>query len=230
MRKIALLISILFLSLIAHAQDEDLQTSDLTIETRIDAFGLEQQVIVGQITNTGTSAYENISVYADLADADGEIIGEAFGFVVDECGAPVLDFPLQPEQTRRFVAQVDVFEEGEIDDIEVFFDATATEAETPMQFELSDAVTEIARGEVVSVEWSEDGTLRYGIGCSERIFTDYMWHQYDIAEGESAALEANPNEERITEAFIAQTGITQFSQTTGDEAPAQTRLCSKHPI
>lgn len=219
MRKIALLISILFLSLIAHAQDEDLQTSDLTIETRIDAFGLEQQVIVGQITNTGTSAYENISVYADLADADGEIIGEAFGFVVDECGAPVLDFPLQPEQTRRFVAQVDVFEEGEIDDIEVFFDATATEAETPMQFELSDAVTEIARGEVVSVEWSEDGTLRYGIGCSERIFTDYMWHQYDIAEGESAALEANPNEERITEAFIAQTGITQFSQTTGDEAP-----------
>lgn len=230
MRKFTLVIGILVLSIFTiQAQSEDLQSSNIHLETQIDAFGIEQQVIVGQVTNTGTSAYDNISVNADLADKDGTIIGEAFGYVVDQCGEAVLDFPLQPKQTRRFVAQVDLYGEGDIADIQVSFDASATEAEAPKQFKLSDAVTEIAKGEVVSLEWLDDNSgFRYGIGCDERIFSSYDWYQYDIATGETTALEANPNAEYITDAFIAQTGITQFSQSTGNEAPATDPTLLQH--
>lgn len=221
MRKLALLLYLFVNILVIQAQAEDLQADSVRIETQIDAFGLEQQIVVGQIMNHGDMAYENISIFADLLDKDGEIIGEAFGFVVDECGEAVLDFPLQSQQSRRFVATVDLYEDGEIEDIDLFFNGSPTDPETALALDLSDAVTQVSSGEVVSVEWANDGTLRYGMGCDERIFSSYDWYQYNIVEQTITPLEANPNEEFITEAFIRQTGITQFSQTTGDEAPGE---------
>lgn len=221
MRKLALMLSLLLSILIIQAQTDDLQTHDVHIETQIDAFGLEQQVIIGQLMNRGDVAYDNISVYADLLDAEGEIIGEAFGFVVDQCGEAIFGFPLQPEQARRFVASVDLYEDGEIEDIELFFDATETEPEIVSEFELSEAVKKIASGEVVSVEWDDDGTLLYGVGCDEHVFTSYDWYRYDLSNAVITPLEMNPNEEFITEAFIRQTGIIQFSQTGSGETPIQ---------
>jgi hypothetical protein len=217
MRKLALMLCLLLSLTIVQAQREDLQNYNTRIETQIDAFGLEQDIIVGQIMNRGDVAYENISVFADLLDADGEIIGEAFGFMVDQCGEAILDFPLQPQQARRFVANVDLYEVGEIEDIELFFDSTETEPETAIEIDLSEAVTKIASGEVVSVEWGADGTLLYGIGCDARVFTTYDWYRYTLNNLVITPLDANPKEEFISEAFIRQTGIMQFSQSGGED-------------
>src|SRR6186997_2212648 len=101
------------------AQEDALVSFDIEIVNQIDAFGLEQQLLVGKIRNDSDSAYTNISVYADLLNEDGEVIGEAFGYVVDECGEAVLDFPLQPRQERPFLASVELFEEEDVADFEL---------------------------------------------------------------------------------------------------------------
>jgi hypothetical protein len=213
-----LLFLIFFFGTACLAQDVPLAPLDVEIVNQVDAFGLEQIVLVGEIRNDSGDAYTNISVYADLLNEDGELIGEAFGYVVDECGEAILDFPLQPNQERPFLASVELFEEGEVDRIEVLAEGSSTEPELDAAITVSDAVKELAQGEVVLVEWENAQTLRYGIGCDGSLFTSYDWYRYNLDSELISPLDESPNAQYITDAFIHQTGINQLTQGSSEDA------------
>lgn len=195
-----------------YAQEDDLRANRVEIQTQVNAFGVEEQIMVGNIMNFGNVAYDNVQVYADIFDEDGEVIGEAFGFLADQCGEAILDAPLQPDQSRRFLATVDIFEDAEIDDFEVFPEGIEVDAEAPPERDVSDAVEQVASGEVVRVEWEDADTLRYGIGCDHALFTDYDWYRYQIRDGIILPLDESPNEQYITDAFLLQTGVNLLTQ------------------
>jgi hypothetical protein len=196
---------------------EALVSFDIEIVNQIDAFGLEQQLLVGKIRNDSDSAYSNISVYADLLNEDGDVIGEAFGYVVDECGEAVLDFPLQPRQERPFLASVELFEDEEVVDFELVAEGTETDAEPEREIDVSDAVLEVASGEVVLVEWEDEQNLRYGVGCDGSLFTTYDWYRYRLEDELISPLEESPNADYITDAFIQQTGVNQLTQGSAED-------------
>ncbi|MCA9912283.1 MAG: hypothetical protein KC496_03005 [Anaerolineae bacterium] len=208
------LLAVVLLGVVAFAQDveEDLSAENVRVVAQMDAFGLLEEVVIGDLRNNGEMAYANLTIYGDVLDEDGNVIGEAFGYTVDQCGNAILDFPLQPGRSQRFVASLDLFEEGDIADIEIFPEGEAVEPEVATMPEDMPAITTVSDQEVVSVEWEDEGSLRYGVGCDQQVLTDYDWYRYDVAAGESTALDANPNEQYITEAFITQTGINQVSQ------------------
>jgi hypothetical protein len=195
------LLLFLVFAIACQAQGEALVAFDEEIVNQIDAFGLEQRLLIGKIRNDSDEAYANISVF-----------GEAFGYVVDECGEAILDFPLQPEQERSFLASVELFEEGEIASYELVVDGTATEAEATPEIAVTEAVRKVAGGEVVLVEWEDADNLRYGVGCDNSLFTTYDWYRYQLENELISPLEESPNAQYITDAFIHQTGINQLTQ------------------
>lgn len=208
------LVAMVLLGVVVFAQniDEDLTAENVRVVARMDAFGLLQEVVIGDLRNNGEVAYANLTVYGDVLDEDGEIIGEAFGFIVDQCGTAILDFPLQPGRSQRFVASLDIFEEGQVDEVVIIAEGEATEPEETTMPDEMPGITTVSDQEVVLVEWEDDANLRYGVGCDQQVFTEYEWYSYDIAADESTMLEANPNEQYITEPFITQTGINQVTQ------------------
>jgi hypothetical protein len=215
--RIVVLLLVVFLSTCCnYAQGNSLTADNLQLETRLDAFGIEEQVLKGLIINNSDDAYTDIHVTADLVNDDGDVIGEAFGFVVDACGTALVDEALQPGASAHFLATVDVFEEDDIENYEFFIDGTVTEPSPQPEVEL-EGVTQVSSDEVVTLEWEDNATFRYGIGCPTQVFNTYDWYRYSMDSGESELLEASPDEQYITEAFIAQTGINQLTQTRTDD-------------
>jgi len=213
MRQTLLLVILSFVTIsCVLAQGDDLETNRVEIQMQINAFGIEEQIMVGNVLNTGDVAYDNVQVFADIFDEDDEIIGEAFGFLADQCGEAILDAPLQPGQSRRFLASVDIFEEAEVDDWEIFLQGTEVDPEEAPERDVADGISQVAQGEVVRVEWEDDDTLRYGIGCDDGLFTDYDWYRYRVAQGIITPLDESPNAQYITDAFLLQTGINQLTQ------------------
>lgn len=209
---LCLLLLLLMMHITAQAND-DLTAQDLEISTEIDAFGLETSVLSGTLTNNGQEALASIEVIGELYDDDDELIGEGYGFVVDECGTALLDTPLQPGQTVPFSATVDRFEDGDVARIDISADGIPEEPEVLPDVDISAAVSRVSDREVVLVEWADNSqTLRYGVGCDSAVFTTYDWFQYSLSDESTVALDAHPNAGFITEAFIAQTGINQITQ------------------
>lgn len=216
MRIWGLFLLVLLSTLVIQAQIEDLTADNPQLETRLDAFGIEEQILQGVIVNNGATAYTNVTVIANLLARNGDVIGEAFGFVVDACGTALIDEALQPNSSAHFLASVDLFEDGEVVDYEFFIDGTATDS-LPLPDYDFEGVTQISHDEVVALEWEDETTLRYGVGCDAQVFNTYDWSRYDVATDESQILEASPDEQHITEAFIRQTGINQLTQTRTDD-------------
>lgn len=212
MRTVLLLVLSLGIIACVFAQGDDLQSNRVEIRTQTNAFGVEEQIMVGNIVNAGNVAYENVQVIADILDADGEIIGEAFGFLADQCGEAILDAALQPGQSRRFLASVDIFEDGEVDSFEVFPDGQDVAPEETPARDVDDAIEQVAMGEVVRIEWEDDNTLLYGIGCDEGLFTDYDWYRLRTDVDVITPLDESPNAELITDAFLLQTGVNMLTQ------------------
>lgn len=210
-----LLLLIVLVAVPASAQDAPLplQAGGMELNTTLDAFGLEQLVLEGTITNMGDEAYANVSLYAELYDSSGDIIGEGFGFLVDQCGSAILDNPLQPGQLRAFSMPIDLYESGiEPDSISVIPDGEPVEPEPLPDLPAMPAVRPVSGQEVVSVEWIDENQLLYGNGCDQDVFTTYDWMQYDLNSDTSTALDAHPDEQYVTDAMIRQTGITQLTQ------------------
>lgn len=197
------------------AQEDDLQSNRVELQSQINAFGVEEQILVGNIVNQGNRAYENVQVLADILDEDGNIIGEGFGFLADQCGEAIIETALQPGQSRRFLATVDLFEAGEPTEFDLAISGTDVAPETLPERDIADGVTQIAMGEVVSVEWEDDNTLRYGIGCEDAIFSTYDWYRHRLNNSITTPLDESPNEQYITDAFLLQTGVNNLTQ-SGD--------------
>jgi len=202
------------------AQDvaDDLQVEDIALIARVDAFGQEVPLVSGRLLNVGDVAYTGINLFADALNADGEPIGEAFGFIVDGCGVALTDFALQPGDSRRFELKLELYEDGDITDYEVFPQAQPIEPEPADDPDRYTGLTLVSEESVVAVQWADDASsLNYGVGCDELVFTTYDWYRYDLAAGESETLEEAPNLETITEAMLRQTGINQVTQSRLDD-------------
>lgn len=194
------------------AAEEGSDIPDLTVDnplivTRTDAFGQPVTLVEGDLVNNGVVAYTNINIFGDVLDADGNVIGEAFGFPVNACGTGLLDFALQPQQRQGFSAVIELFDEGEIDTVELFPQGTEVEPE-PLNFgQTFPGVRGVRRAEVVSVEWIDANTLRYGIGCDADMFLRYDWFEYNLDTGTGTAV-GHPAAERVTGALLEQIGLT----------------------
>jgi hypothetical protein len=181
--------------LAVYAQSEDITVDTFSIETQVDAFGVEQLIASGSVVNDTTDAFADVQVFAELYDEDDEIIGEGFGFLVNQCGNGLpVDFNLQPEQEQRFSATLEFYEDTtEFERIEFFpqgrsLEPTEDEVSTPIN-----GVIPVTNREIAGLEWiateileedetttTEANTLLYGVGCPTDVFTNYEWFAYDV--------------------------------------------------
>lgn len=191
---------LLLMTLNAHAQDGDVQPEDVTIETITDVYGQQTLQARGRLVNSGANAYLIGDLYADVY-ISGEIAGEGFGYPVNACGVALTDFVLQPGAEQPFAITLDLYEADTLPErVEVSVTAEATEPEVAPALEPS-LITPVTDQEVVAVEWQEDGSLRYAVGCAGSVFTAHEWYQY--TDGQSSPI-THPDAERVTDALLTQ--------------------------
>jgi hypothetical protein len=222
MKHLGILAILFVLGCVAQAQD-DLEISNIRIEMQTDVYGVTQQVIVGDIFNGGNMAYNDVTLTASVTD-DETLVGEGFGYLVNQCGVALLDDALQPNETARFALPIDsdeMLSENQMEQatIDIVPSGTAIDP-APKDETAYTNVTPVSNQEVVSVEWQDDNTLRYGVGCDERIFTSYQWFEYALNTRKTTALIANPNALYLTDAVIQATSVTRLSANRQLENPA----------
>lgn len=196
-----------------YAQDDAPLTADtVTTETRVDAFGVEGQLAVGQVRNTSQDAYADVQIFAEVFNEDDDLIGEGIGFLVNACGEAVpFDFELQPGQSQRFAATLELFElDAEIDRVSISAQGRPTDPAPDGTPQPVPGIVPVVRDDVAMVEWviteaaedAEDAaptvSLRYGIGCDRDIFTTYDWYSYDLDADTITATE-HPNAALVTD-------------------------------
>ena len=223
----ALLLVCLIAAPTAYADPaDDLVIEDLMMATRLDLFGLETPLARGFLLNTGTDAYQNITLFAEVYDADDNLIGEGMGFPVTACGEGlVFDFTLQPGASQSFEVPLDIFEaEAEIDRVAIIPQATATDPDMARRIPQR-GIRQITDRETVAVEWIDDATLRYSPGCWRDIFSARPWYQYDVAAGLGART-PHPRLDTVTPALQSRLSLTDplfFSRSFLTFAPGERR-------
>ena len=191
--------------------------SNTRIGVQPDGFGGETPVVRGELYNYGAQAYRNIRVYVDAYSADDELIGEGFGFLVDACGTALLDYALAPERLQSYLAPFELFDQGAVASVEVRIEADAVNHE-PAPMPETQAVTTIASAEVVMLEWEDDETLLYGVGCAGDVFTVLEWWRYRVPHHALSRIE-HPRAAEVTPDMIERSGAAMITQ-SGDQNPA----------
>ena len=200
------------------AQDEPaliLSNTDLGVQP--DAFGGESPVVSGELYNHGTAAYTNVNITVEAFDADLELIGEGFGFLVDACGTALLDYALPPGRTQAYAAPFELFVEGEVAQVKLSIDAESVDLEAPAQIE-TPSVRRVAEAEVVMLEWLDEQTLIYGAGCDGDVFTELDWRRYSLADHAVSEID-HPDAHRVTAEMIASSDAALITQ-SGEQNPA----------
>ena len=212
---LALLLALTPLSLGQGAPE--LLLTETRIETQPDGFGGQRPVVRGEVFNHGEDAYRNIQIAVAAYDADDRLIGEGFGFLVDACGTALLDHALTPGSLQAYSAPFELFADGEAARVVATVDGVA---EAPVWGPKIDApaVKPIARGEVVRLEWLDEKTLIYGIGCQDAVFTQLDWRRYDLDEHALSEID-HPAAARVTAAMIARSDAALITQ-SGEQNPA----------
>jgi hypothetical protein len=183
------------------------QNVEITAER--DLFGQVIRLAQGELINDSDSAFTAITLFAEVYNADEVLIGEGVGYPVDACGAGLLpDFALQPGDSQAFRVTLELYEpETDIDRVEVIPEAEATEAAETVSAPPLVGITTVSEQEVVSVEWLDDETLRFGIGCYQDVFTNLSWNQHNVDDGETFPID-HPSAGLVTDALIQQLGLT----------------------
>lgn len=171
----------------------------------VSAFGESQWMAVGTLTvaDTATDALTDTVLYATVYDEAGEIIGEGFGGAVDACGLSFRpDAPLQPGEVARYQIGLELDRDDLTPDrLDIEISATPTDATPVNPFLTYPHVTELHRGEVVRLEWSPEGLLRFAVGCELDLFTAQQWYEYDPVAGDTRPIDP-PNGESIDDAVL----------------------------
>ncbi|MCE2471378.1 MAG: hypothetical protein J4G18_05660 [Anaerolineae bacterium] len=203
---------------VVKAQDQpELVFLNTEIGTRPDGFGGEALVVTGELLNHGTEAYANVRISVEVFDADEELIGEGFGFLVNACGTALLDYALPPGRVQIYEAPYEVFAASDAAQVKMSVaaqavaPATAPLAETPL-------LQRVAFDEVVMLEWLDEETLIYGVGCDGAVFTELEWWRYSLTDGSLTATE-HPDAARVTPEMIELADATLVSQ-SGERNPA----------
>lgn len=188
---------VLFVTVAAAAQENDLTAEDIVIQTEVDAFGLEQPFAVGVLRNQGGDAYQNITLFAEVYDADDNLIGEGLGYMVRACGEALINYALQPEHAEPFSIHLDIFEPDiEIDRVAVLAQGEAISPAEPAVIE-SGAISQVTDAEVVDVEWIDGTNLRYSTGCWRDVFINRPWFEYNRSTDSTEAI-PHPRTDAIT--------------------------------
>jgi len=215
-----LLVSLLCLAAIFNFAAQEapaLVLLETAIGSQPDGFGGEAPVVIGEVFNHGAEAYKNISITVEAYDADEALIGEGFGFLVDACGTALLDFALLPGEVQPFSAPFELFAAGDVASVRVHAAAEAEAPVWPPQID-SPAVQLIARGEVVMLEWLDEDTLIYGIGCAGSVFTELDWRRYSVADHAVSEIE-HPAAAMVTAEMIERSDAALITQ-AGEQDPA----------
>ena len=215
-----LFISLLCLGVIydAAAQDEPaLSLTDTRTTTQPDGFGGTMPVVTGALFNFGAEAYSNINIYVEAFADDDNVIGEGFGYLVDACGTALLNYALPPGRSQAFSAPFELFADGEVARVTLDVDAQPITLETVAPT-AAPGVARISDAEVVMLEWPDDQTLIYGVGCDSAVFTELDWRRFDISAGTHTAI-AHPDAHLVTPEMLALADVTLVTQ-AGEQNPA----------
>jgi hypothetical protein len=118
------------------------------------------------------------------------------------------DFALQPGRSQSFIITLELFEDDvAYENVVVIPEGTPVEPTANALPDTFAGITQAASGEVVMVEWVDETTLRYAIGCHGEVFTEHTWYQYDVASGESVPVE-HPAIARINPDLLAVIGLS----------------------
>ncbi len=217
MRAIALvLLCAQLLALPAQSQDPlPLYFFNTEIASQPDGFGGETPVATGDLFNTGAEAYTNIRLSLTAYAADERLIGEGFGYLIDACGSALLDYALQPGGYQTFSIPFEHFDEGELAQVKLTVAADST-APAPFLPDMP-ALTLISEAEVVMLEWLDDETLIFGVGCDGAVFTELGWQRYNLPDHALADIE-HPAAAKVTPEFIENSGLVMISQ-SGEQNP-----------
>jgi hypothetical protein len=211
MRRLLLILSLLVVSGGVWAQDTSaLQPEEIALTQGVDVYGQLVLLAQGMLTNQNADeAYTNISLFADVYDSAGTIIGEGFGYLVDECGVALTDFALQPAASHDFMITLELYEDGTTPDrVEVTAEGSVTEVAAEDITPLPNSIEQVASDEVVALEWVDAISLRYGVGCANRVFTELEWHEFNLNTGLDVEI-THPNTERVTDALLTQTDLAE---------------------
>lgn len=195
----------------AAAQEDseaDLTPGEVEIITEQDIYGQTVLMAEGELTNRSSTAYTSITLFADVLDKSSTAIGEGFGYLVDACGAALVDVTLQPGEARRFALTLELYEpDAEIDTVTITAEGIPTDPTSPDAGGFFSGVKSVTRQEVVMLEWIDESFLRYGVGCDGYVFSALDWYEYDVRGNFSTPI-IHPRAEAITEAMLTQVGLT----------------------
>ena len=153
-----LLLSWLLVATVVAQEEPELLLSNTQVGAQADGFGGETPVVSGDLYNYGSQAYSNVDIAVDAYDAEGELIGEGFGFLVDACGTALLDYALPPKRMQAFSVPFELFEDGSVASVQVRINADAVAFE-PEPLATSPLTRLIAQVETVQLQWQDDETL-----------------------------------------------------------------------
>lgn len=200
------------------AQDKPaLSLRNTRIGAQSDGFGGETPAVFGDVRNLGSQAYRRIHIEVDAYNAAEERIGEGFGFLVDACGTALLDYALPPGRSQSFHAPFELFVEDEAATVKVRIAAAEPTDYQPRPALETPIVHQIASGEVVMLEWIDEDTLRYGVGCDGDVFTELDWRRYSLADQAIKPIE-HPDAHHLTAEMIARSGAAMITQ-SGEQNP-----------
>jgi len=175
----------------AAAQDLPLTVTEPVLAQRVNAFGVTGWIASGTLTNAGPAAYLDVLLEADVFDADGAVVGVAYGVLVDACGLGVLpDRALEPGETAPYLLTIEL----DADDLvpaalAITVEAQETAAAPVNPFLTYRDITTVYEGDVARVEWTRQGELRFATGCADDVYTDWDWFSVDTETGEYAGID-----------------------------------------
>lgn len=198
------------------------------IVTEPDIFGVLTKSVRGEILNASEDALTNITLFADLLDGGGELVGEGIGFVVNACGSGLLpDFALQPGQRQYFSLALEIFEDGTtVESVEILPQVTVTDPVGAGDRGDIANIVAVSEQDVVKVEWISAELLRFGVGCDADAFTYLTWYEHNVVTGTTNPVE-HPNAERVTDQFIDNLRIVdefEYRRSYLDFAPVSGRV------
>ena len=207
---LACLLIAMLLAFPTLAQDDvPLYFFNIGTATQPDGFGGEMPVARGDLFNYSADAWTDIRLSLTALNADDQVIGEGFGYLVDACGAALLDHALPPRQYQTFSVPYELFGEGEAARVKLDVDARRVGPAPPLP-DMS-AITQISQDEVVMLRWLDDDSLIFGVGCDGAVFTELDWQRYSLSDRALTEIQ-HPDASRVTPQLLENSGATMISQ------------------
>ncbi len=196
----------------AAAQDSPPLTPAGTIQvvTELDVYGESLLFAEGQLQNVSPDqAYGNVLLEATAYDAADQVVGSGLGYLTNACNEGLaLDFALQPGAVQRFAVPLELDEDDAVvSRVEISAQGEATTPAIAAEPVDEPGIRQLGSGEIVDVEWIDEGSLRYAEGCWRDLFIDWQWREQPL--NSEAITITHPKADLVTEALRRQLGLLE---------------------